>query len=287
MCSASTPDRSSRSSRRPRSPGRCRRVVGGARPVRPGRGRRARARRGDRAAGCSDLAHVNSFTEFFADLGLGHAVLLRRLRDRHRAHPRAAAAARGDRAGRCRSRSPTRSAASLAAARRGRVARLRRLGAGDDRDRHADPGPLGHRRAAHGLRPLPAGGRGGRRVRADPAADAGPLDAERAAQRADPDRVRRAGGAASRCSPVRSAGRTIPMLERTIETSSQLGGALDRRARVRARAARLRARARPAARRVRRRPDHPAGAAGARDPAVRLQAHRRRVRRSSSRSSSS
>ena len=53
---------------------------------------------------------------------------------------------------------------------------LHGLGAGDDRDRHADPDPVRLRRAAHPLRHLPAGGRRGRRVRADPAADADPLD---------------------------------------------------------------------------------------------------------------
>ena len=78
---------------------------------------------------------------------------------------------------------------------------------------------------------------------------------------------------------VRSAGRTVPMLERTIETQLAARGALDRRARVRAGAARLRARPGPAPRRVRRRPDHPADPPGAGGAAVRLEAHRRRVRR--------
>ena len=55
-------------------------------------------------------------------------------------------------------------------------------------------------------------------------------------------------------------------------------GPLDRRARVRAGAARLRPRPRPAARRVRRRPDHAAGPAEAGGARLRLEADRRRVR---------
>ena len=93
------------------------------------------------------LAQVNEFTEFFSDLGLGmlfffagYEIDIARIRGR-------AAAARAARLGDvARDRLHARRRARRG--RRRRLARLRRLGAGDHRDRDADPGALGHRRAA-------------------------------------------------------------------------------------------------------------------------------------------
>ena len=99
--------------------------------------------------------HVNQFITFFSDLGLGllfffagyeidlHRIMGRPLRLALLGWALSLAlaytiggvlAAAGDRA----------------------VAPVHGLGAGDDGDRHADPDPLRHRRAAHALRHLPA-----------------------------------------------------------------------------------------------------------------------------------
>ena len=96
---------------------------------------------------------------------------------------------------------------------------------------------------------------------------------------ADPARLRRRSPSSSRVLAVRSSERTLPLFEQTIEKSSQLAVrwivvlvfALALLA--------VRARARPAARRLRGGRDHAPGAQGARGPGLRLQAHRRRLRR--------
>ena len=134
------------------------------------------------------------------------------------------------------------------------------------------------RRAQDAIRHLPAGGRRGRRVRPDPAADADPVDPEHGPQRAHPDRLRRARrhGRGARGAVVRAHAVAVRDDDRE-ELAAR--GPLDRRARVRARAARRRARARPAARRLRRGHDHAPGAQCARGASVRLQADRRRLRR--------
>ena len=228
----------------------------GARPLPPrGRGR-ADARRARRAAGARSGPRQRVHRVLRRPRPR-HAVLLRRLRDR----PAASAGCRcawGCWAGRCRWRSPTPSAACSPWpawwSRSSTSVRPR-----DDGDRDPVAGALRHRRAAQALRHVPArGGRGGG-VRPDPAAHARPLDAERAAQRADPRRVRpgRRRGRRRGGPLVRAHARAVRAHAR-VELAA--GGPLDRRARLRAGAARQQARARPAARRVRRRPDHPAGA---------------------------
>ena len=195
--------------------GRC------ARRVHPGGGGRAGARRGDRAPGCSIIAHVDKFTEFFSNLGLGmlfffagYEIDLARIRG----EPLRLGSARVGDVARDRLHHRRR-------ARPGRsrpVARLRGLGALDHGDRHADPGAVRHGRAAHAVRHLPAGRRRGRGVRADPAADARPLDAERRPQRADTDRIRRArGGRGAARGPLGRVG-PMPLFEKTLESSSQL-----------------------------------------------------------------
>ena len=136
---------------------------------------------------------------------------------------------------------------------RGRaVAAVHRLGDGDHGARHAAPVAVGFGRAALPLRDLPArGGRGGR-VRADPAPDPDPLRRGHRPQRADPRRLRRARRVGRR---VRGAlGRAHAPVHGAHDGGERPArGALDRRAGLRARAARVRTRARPAARRLRRR----------------------------------
>ena len=132
---------------------------------------------------------------------------------------------------------------------------LHRLGAGHDRDRHADPDPPRRGRAADPLRHLPARGRRRRRVRPDPARHAGPLDRAPAARGADPARLRGArGGASDRLGALdwRGSG----PFERTLETSSQLAIRIAVVLVFGLRRAGRRPRPRPPARRLRRRDDH-------------------------------
>ena len=193
-----------------------------------------------------------------------HAVLLRRLRDRPQADLGTAAAGWRRSAGRL-SLVLAYSIGGRARGSRDRaLVALHRLGAGDHRDRDADPDPRRHRRAQDALRDLPARRRRGRRVRADPAADPVPVQrastlhhaaillgfvglavgrrgARRALVRPDdrPSRARRSRRARSlRCAGSSCSSSRSPT--------------------------RLRARARPAARRLRRGPDHAPGAQGAR-----------------------
>ena len=200
--------------------------------------------------------HVNGFTEFFADLGLGDVLLLRRLRDRHRADPggRCGSLARlGDLArDRLHDRRGARGGGIVV------VAGLRGLGARDDRDRHPDPRSSRDtgRAAARALAPICSA----------PArsASSGRSCCSRWSSRRrarcttrDPDRFV-ALAVVVAVLAVRSAPHAAAV---RADDRDELAarGALDRRARLRARAARLRAGPRPAARRLRRGADHPAG----------------------------
>ena len=169
-----------------------------------------------------DLAQVNAFTEFFADLGLGmlfffagYEIDLARIRGEPLrlallgwAMSLAIAYTLGG---------------VLAAGRRGRLAGLRRAPRSrrrrSARCSRSSPTPAS---CAARFGTLPARRGRGRGVRPDPAAHARPLDAERAAQRADPRRVRPGRRRGRR--RWRSARRSTrsPLFERTIETSSQL-----------------------------------------------------------------
>ena len=131
----------------------------------------------DRPAGARPRPRQRASLTFFARPRARDAVLLRRLRDRLRS---------GSRGSRCGS-ALVGWALSLAlayaiggAARRGRRSSLSLLYTGSALATTAIgtliPVLSRHRRAAHAVRHLPAGGRRGRGVRADPAADAGPLD---------------------------------------------------------------------------------------------------------------
>ena len=166
-----------------------------------------------------DLAHVNAFTEFFADLGLGMLFFFAGY-EIDLARIRGTPLRLGLSAGRCRSRSPTPSAASSP-----RPAWSCRSSTSGPHSRPRRSGPCCRSSPTPAscapLRHLPArrGRRG--RVRPDPAAHARPLDAERGAQRPDPRRVRPArrrrrgpGGPLVRAHP--------PAFERTLESSSQL-----------------------------------------------------------------
>ena len=183
-----------------------------------------------------DLAHVDSFTEFFGDLGLGMLFFFAGYEidiERIRGEP-----LRLGLAGWALSLVIAYSLGGILAA-FGVVVSLVYVGSALATTAIGTliPGPLGHGRAGDGLRPLPAGGRGGRGVRADPPAHAGALDAERGAQRAHPRRVRRARGGRRR---ARGAVGRADRPDARADDRDQLAarGPLDRRARVRARAAR-------------------------------------------------
>ena len=126
-------------------------VVGVARRVRPGRGGRARARRGDRAAGARTSRRWTRSRSSSPNLGLGMLFFFAGYEidiERIRGEPlRLAVGGLGAVA-----RDRLRARRHPGGGRRRRVAGLRRVGAGDDRDRHADPRPVGHGRAGHGLR---------------------------------------------------------------------------------------------------------------------------------------
>ena len=163
---------------------------------------------------------TDEFIQFFSNLGLGSAVLLRRLRDRLRADPGQAAAARGPRLA-ALGRLAYAIGGVLAAA--GVVDSFLYTGSAMATTAIGTLIPIlrdtGELRTRFGTYLLAAGG--GRGVRADPAGDALPLDRPSAPRGGDPDRLRGPGGR-GRAGLGGLAWRGWPALERTFESSSQL-----------------------------------------------------------------
>ena len=169
-----------------------------------------------------DIAHVDRFTEFFSNLGLGMLFFFAGY-EIDVVRIRGDAAASGFSLGWAMSLAIAYTVGGVLAL-TGVVLSLVYVGSALSTTAIGTLIPVLSRygRAAHEVRHPSARRRRGGRVRPDPAAHARPLDAERAAQRADPRRVRR--WSPSPSPSWRSARRSARSrcFERTLETSSQL-----------------------------------------------------------------